>query len=198
MKKSFISLSLILFLSLNHGLIKGDTLKPVERTVGSLHISIDLRMELLATIQLLSNYSMIDRRMPYSRTILRYFKSFSSQKAIKMTDKLYKEHGFAYDAPVTFMLHLSQPTKLEQQFPFLDYLLGRGGGKKNLEQYRKSIKQFTKTSKFEDFWNSKISFYDQILDITISGMSKIDLVKTMEDYFNETQESYNIMGTPNN
>jgi len=196
MKKSYISLSLVLFLSLNHGLVKGDTLKPVERQVGNLHISIDPRMELLTAIQLTSNYSIINRDMPYSKDILHYFKSFSSQKAVKMTENLYKEHGFCHDAPVALMLYFSQPHKLEQQIPFSDYLLGRSGGKKNLEQYQKTIKQFAKTANFNEFWNSKIPFYNQILDITVANMGKIDLVKTMEDYFNETQERYNIIISP--
>jgi hypothetical protein len=196
MKKSYIPFSLILFLNLNHGWVKGDTLKLVERTVGSLHISIDPRMELLATIQLLANYRVINRNMRYSKDVLYYFKSFKTQKAVKMTDKLYKEHDFCHDAPVTSMLHLSQLPDLEQQIPFSDYLLRRGGGKKNLEQYRKSIKQFAEIANFEAFWNSKISFYKKILDITIADMGKIDLVKMMEDYFNEIQASYNIIISP--
>ena len=196
MKKSYISLSLVLFLSLNHGLVKGDTLKPVERQVGNLHISIDPRMELLATIQLMSNYPVINRKMPYSKDILHYFNSFKTQKAVKMTDNLLQKYGFGYDAPVTSMLYLSQLPELEQQIPFSDYLLKRGGGKKNLEQYRKSIKQFAKITNFEAFWNSKIPFYNKILDITIADIGKIDLVKTMEDYFNETQVSYNIIISP--
>jgi len=196
MKKSYISLSLVLFLSLNHGLVKGDTLKPVERQVGNLHISIDPRMELLATVQLLANYPVVDADLSYSKDILHYFKSFSSQKAVKMTKNLMQKYEFDYDAPVVFMLYLSQLPKLEQQISFPDYLLGRGGGGKKLEQYRKTMKDFADKSKFSAFWNSKIPFYNQILDITVANMGKIDLVKTMEDYFNEKQASYNIIISP--
>jgi hypothetical protein len=74
--------------------------------------------------------------------------------------------------------------------------LRRSGEGNNLEQYRKSIKKFAEKSNFESFWNSKIPFYNQILDMTIADMGGKDLIKAMEDYFNETQESYNIVIVP--
>ena len=191
-----IAISLILFVTANQCFAKGDTLKPVERYVGRLHMSIDPRMELLATVQLLSNYPVIDRKMAYSKEILRYFKSFSKQKAVKMTDFLVQKHGFGYDAPVTFMLHLSQLPELKQDFAFSDYLSGRSGGSENLENYRKHLKQFAKKSNFKTFFNSKIAFYNQILDMTIDEMIDTNLVEKLENYFNENQNSYNVIISP--
>ena len=187
-------MSLILILCLNQGLVKA--VQPVERSIGRLQISIDSRMELLSTIQLLSSYPMLDRDSPYCKEISTYFKPFSSQEAVSLTNNLLQNHGFSYDAPITFMLHLSQPPELELQIKFSDYLLKRSGEGNNLEQYRKSIKEFAKTSNFEDFWKSKISFYNQILDMTIEDMGGKDLVKIMEDYYNETKGSYNITISP--
>ena len=190
-----IFLSFVLILCLNQGLVKA--VQPVERSVGKLQISIDPRMELLATIHLLSNnQDLVDRGSPYSKEIIRYFESFSSQEAVKLTENLQQKYGFSYDAPVAFMLHLSQPVELEEKIKFSDYILKRSGEDDNLEQYRKSIKQFAEVSNFEAFWNSKIPFYNQILDMTIANMGELDLVKTMEDYFNETQENYNVIITP--
>ena len=187
-------MSLILILCLNQCLV--EAVQPVERSIGRLQISIDPRMELLSTIQLLSSYPMLDRDSPYCKEISTHFESFSSQEAVSLTNSLLQNYGFSYDAPITFMLHLSQPPELELQIKFSDYLLKRSGEGNNLEQYRKSIKEFAKTSNFEDFWNSKIFFYNQILDMTIDDMGGKDLVKIMEDYYNETKESYNITISP--
>ena len=186
--------SVILILCLNQGLVKA--MQPVERSVGRLNISIDPRIELLSTIQLLSNYPVVNRNLPYSTEVLSYFEDFSSLEAVTMTSSLLQSYGFSYDAPVTFMLYLSQPPELEPTIMFSDYLLERSGRGDNLEQYRKSIKEFAEKSNFEDFWNSKVPFYNQILDMTISDMGAKDLVKAMEDYFNEAQESYNIVIAP--
>ena len=187
---------LVSFLFLNQAVTKGDTLKPVERVIGNLHISIDPRIELLTTIQLLADYPVINRNKPYSKEVINYFKSFSSQEAVKITDSLFQKYGFSHDASPTLMLYLSQVPELEQQMNFSERLIERGGGAENLEQYRKAIKQFAEISNFEVFWNSRITLYNQILDLTIAEMDGIDLVKNLEDYYNETQNSYNIILSP--
>ena len=196
MKKSYGFLILILLGCLHQSLVNGATIQPIERSIGKLNISIDPRMEILTTVQLLSNYPVIRRNLPYSKDILNYFESFSSHEAVVMTDSLLQEYGFSYDAPVYFMLHLSQLPELEHQIAFPDLLKGRSGGDDNLEQYRKSIKQFAEISDFESFWNSKIPFYNQILDLTIAEMGEMDMVKDLEDYLNETYGSYNIVIAP--
>ncbi|MDR2145723.1 MAG: DUF4932 domain-containing protein, partial [Tannerella sp.] len=197
MKKSGIFLSLMLNLCISQGLIAGAPLQPIKRSAGKLTISIDPRMELLAAIHALSNnQDLANRNLPYTREMISYFQSFSSQEAVKMTENLQRKFGFSYDAPVAFMLHLSQPAELEEKSKFSDYIMKRSGGGDYPEQYRKSIKQFAAISNFEAFWNSKIPFYNQILDKTIGNIGEIDLVKAMEDYFNETQENYNVIITP--
>ena len=193
MKNPFKFLPLTLILFLNQGLSYGEPIQPVERSVGKLQISIDPRMELLSTIQLLSNYPVVNGDLPYSKEILEYFKLFNSEKAVKLTEKLFDKHGFAYDAPVRFMLYLSNVPELEENIEFSDYLLARSGKGNNLEEYRKSIKQFAEVSNFETFWNSKIPFYNRILDMTIAEIEGTDFVKTLENYYNETQGSYNII-----
>lgn len=197
MRKLNTFLSLVLFSCLGKCLVIGAPIQPIERSVGKLRISIDPRIELLAAIHSLSNnQDLAKRNLPYSKEMISYFEPFSSQEAVKLTENLNQKYGFSYDAPVAFMLHLSQPVELEEKNKFSDYILKRSGEGDNLEQYRKSIKQFVEISNFETFWNSKIPFYNQILDMTVANMGEIDLVKAMEKYFNETQENYNVIITP--
>jgi len=101
MKKYFCLISLILIIFLGQVSAQKENIKPITRSVGSLQISIDPRMELLTTIQLLANYPIIDRNLSYSKDIMKYFKSFSSQEAVIMTDSLFQKYGFSYDAPVS-------------------------------------------------------------------------------------------------
>lgn len=172
------------------------TLKPIERTVGNLHISIDPRMELLTATQLVSNATMVDRTKACSQEAIAYFKPFSSEEAVTLSSYLEENYTFGADAPPEFMLHLSQVPELEQQIPFTERLLERGGSAENLEQYRVALKRFAEVSNFEDFWNSRIPLYNQILDLTIAEMGEIDLVKVLENYYNETQASYNLILSP--
>jgi len=196
MKKIFCLISLILLVFLGQVSAQKENIKPIERSVGSLHISIDPRMELLTAAQLISNAFYIDRNKSYSQEVITYFKSFSSEEVVAQTDYLEQNHTFGADAPPEFMLYLSQVPELEQQQGFSERLLERGGGAENLEQYRKTIRRFAEVSNFEDFWNSRIPLYNQILDLTVAEMGEIDLVKIMEDYFNESQASYNVILSP--
>jgi hypothetical protein len=192
MKKSLITV-FILTIFVNTW---AQTIKPIEQTVGKLHLSIDPRMELLSTIQILSNYNVINRNSPYSKDIQANFSSFSTHKAVALTDELYKNNGFTYDAPTAFMLYLSQVPELKQQIPYSDYLIERAGNKVNLENYRISIEQFAKESDFEKFWKSKLDYYNKMLELTIKDIEGEDIIKVIEDYFNETQNSYNVIIAP--
>lgn len=192
MKKAF--LPLLFGLSLASGL-PAAPLQPVERTVGKLHISIDPRQELLAAVLSQSNtFDLFDRSSAYSQEMMEYFKPFAWQQAVLLTNEL--NPTFNADAPVTFMLHLPQPGELKEVTPFSDYLKRRAGGGDRLEQYRKAIEQFAETSNFEAFWNSRIPYYNQVLNRTIACMEGIDFVKTLEAYFNETQDNYELVITP--
>ena len=195
MKKLNSFLILILFVCFNQVLVNGQIIQPIERSIGKLQISIDPRMEILSTVQVLSNYPMIKRDLPYSKDIVNSFESFSSHEAVTMNNTLLQS-GFTYHVPVTFMLHLSQLPKLEPKIAYTEEAMKRSGGNDNLEQYRKAIKQFAEKTDFEAFWNSKVLFYNQILDLTIAEINDIDLTKVLEGYFNEAFDSYNITISP--
>jgi len=186
----------MLFVCFNNVFVNGQNIQPIERSVGKLRVSIDPRMELLTAVQLSSNYPFINRGTDYSKDAIKFFESFSSHEAAKMTDNLQQKYGFSYDAPPNFMMHISQPTELMLQIGLSDYLLKRSGGGDHLEQYRKSIKQFVEESNFETFWNNKIQFYNQILDLTIVEAGEIDFIRQLEAYYNNTQKSFNLIIAP--
>lgn len=171
-------------------------IQPIEQTVGKLHVSIDPRIELLNTIQCLSDYRILGRTSPFSKDIHSYFSSFSEHKAVDLTNKLYHEHGFVFDAPINFILHLSQVPELKNQVSYSDYVIKRAGNSQNLEAYRKSIVQFAHEADFEKFWVSKQDFYNKVLEYTIAELNGEDLVKVVEDYFNEKQNSYHVIIAP--
>ena len=169
------------------------TINPIEQKIGKLHISVDPRIELLNTIQILSDYEYINRNSFYSNEISDYFKAYSTHSAVIMTKRLEKNNNFTYAAPVQFMLDLSALPELKQHTSYSKDLVKRTDGKETLDNYRTSIIQFAKESDFEKFWKLKEVFYNKILELTISEMAGVDLVKIVEDYFNEEQNSYNII-----
>lgn len=168
-------------------------INPIEQKIGKLHISIDPRIELLSTIQVLSDYKNINRNSLYSKEISDYFKPYSLHGAVIMTDRLEKNNNFMYAAPVQFMLDLSALPELKLHTDYSRDLLNRVGSKETLDNYRTAIELFAKETNFVKFWKNHELFYNKILDLTVSDIAGVNLVKIVEDYFKEEQNSYNII-----
>ncbi len=172
-------------------------LEPVVRTVGRLNISIDPRMELLSAVQLSAkDYPVIDRDLEYSREVMEYFAPLAGHKAPLMTGLMLKHVAFGHDAPVTFMLHLSQPVRLKRVIPYTDRLIQRAGNEKTLTEYRRALKKFARKGDFDKFWTSRQVLYNEILDRSVAELRGSDFVGTLEDYLGMKQGSYNIIIAP--
>ena len=124
MKK--IALVLVIFCSLC-AYSQVNIINPIVRSVGNLNISIDPRMELLNAAQLVSNTPYIDRQKTYSQEAIIYFKPFSSEKVVALTDELIQgDYSFGLDAPPEFMLHFLKqyahllPFKIENETIYAD------------------------------------------------------------------------------
>ncbi len=192
--KSFLLCILVLFLNLP---LRSQELEPIGITLGKLSISIDPRIELLSTVQVLSGYPLVNSGSAYSKEIREYFHSFVSHPAVIYTDSLYKA-GFSYDAPPSFMLQLSgvPDLHLKTDNPEYTYVSHRAGGTDKLITYRNDLQQFALTSSFDEFWKSKSDYYRQIVETTTREMGRKDLVEWIENYYNETQHSYHIILSP--
>jgi len=132
-------------------------LLPISKDVGKLNITVDPRMELLSAVQVVSGYSTINRRTPYSRELMQFFSKDSTHQASIMTHKFENEYGFAYDAPVNFMLCLSQVPELKAVHLFTDRLIERANGKNNLEKYATALHHFAAESNYTESCTPKIT-----------------------------------------
>ena len=171
-------------------------LVPLSRTVGKLNITVDPRMELLSAVQVISDYPTINRKVPYSSELMQFFGKNKSHKASILTSQLAKEYDFTFDAPVDFMLHLSQVPELKVTHPFSDRIIERANGKSNLEKYNAALSFFAVESNFAGFWNNKKSYYQKMVDYTTSDLSDFDPVGKLESYYNESKNSYTVILSP--
>lgn len=191
MKKiTLISLLLMLIACSN---INAQTIEPVKKEVGRLTISVDPRIEALSIIQTMSSYPVVIRKGDYYESVERHFSPYDDLSAVTMTDNFVSDHGFGFDAPIRFMLHLSHPPKFKKVFDYNDSLIDRAGKEENLEEYRKAIKEFVDKSDFAKFFDENRELYNKMIEQTIEDSYKVDWVKALEDYYNQKQNSYNII-----
>lgn len=170
--------------------------KIVTKKLGSLNITVDPRMELLAAVQQQSGYGIMTQLdFKYKEDMQNYFKQYKQQKAVKEFAKLSKK-GFNFDAPHDFMLHLSQPSELAQTSDFSKYLTNRAGGKNNLISFTKNLRQFSEASNFDNFYNKHISFYNTLVNNAYKDMKDMNLTEALDDYYGMKVNSYNVILSP--
>ena len=165
-----------------------------------INIKVDPRIELLAAIQVISDYNeqfnLITRfEFPYKKEMISYFSPFKSHKAVLIFEQI-SHAGFSYDAPPGAMIHLSHPPELNITTPFTDYLYKRAGGEELLMEFIEALRDFAKESNFMQFWEKHTQFYQATVSKVKETMAGQDYVATLENYFGMQQSSYNIVLAP--
>ena len=160
------------------------------------NVSVDPRIELLSAVQLLSDYPLLTRSdFQYKREMLNYFSPYKSHPAVTKFKEM-SEEGFAYDAPPTAMLYLSDPPELKVVTPFTDYIIGRAGGRVDLESFIEALRDFAIKSNFMEFFNAHKDFYAILIQGTKANLDDYDIVGALEDFYGISKNSYNIITSP--
>ncbi len=145
-------------------------------------ISVDRRTELLGILLLISDYNknygfLIEEcgNKEYREKIFSNFSQYKTEKAVKLLNQIFEELNFRYDAPVSLFLQLNQDFTFNQldEYPFETRL------KKSqlVIDFLNELPNFAQTINFEEYYNSNISFYDEIIEET---NSKVDVEKVVE------------------
>ena len=72
-------------------------------------------------------------------------------------------------------------------------LAKRAGGQEWLDEFSEALKDFIKVSNFQEFLSNHKTFYKKMEEDTKWRMSKIDYVKTLEEYYHKEYNSYNFI-----
>ena len=161
------------------------------KTVNSINVSIDGREELISIVQYLGGYFRLNNfELEYKLSVDNYFGKYKEHEAVEFV-KLMTKRGFTYDAPVTAMLYFSNDFELDKEFP--EYLIRRIGGDDNAKEFARLMKQFAKDTKFQKFFQSQNEFYKQTVNDFTMGLSDFHEIETIEDFFGEKKNSYNII-----
>ncbi len=174
--------------------------KNTELPRPTVKVTVDSRIELLATVQFLSGYDkrygLINRfDFPYKQDVRKYFSEYKSHPAVKFFDQMSAE-GFSYDAPPAAMLYLSEPPELTAKLPFTAYLNGRAGGAKRLNKFVELLRDFAEETEFKVFFRAHNATFQRMEANARKKMDGINYAQTLEDYYGMRQNSYNIILAP--
>lgn len=166
----------------------------------TLNITVDPRIELITTVQLLSSYYKIMPRLTevdsdYKGLILSTYQDLSSHDAVETVIRISQKN---YD-PALFletMLHLNTVPDLSVKVPFSSQLLKRIGGKNTLGRLTADLRTFTYDSSFLDFFQYNAGLYQTITSKVFDTINNKDLIDPLEKYYGKNQNSYTFILSP--
>jgi len=184
------------------GVRAGKTETQVDRREGysgkRLSIKVDPRIELLAVVQHFTSWSQkghIKSKTSYKDDIDNYLGGFRYHPAAACVERMINS-GFAYDAPVQFMLCHDDPPELVQKTPYSYYLINRAGGEENLMELIDKLRDFAREAEFMVFFQAHKPLYDTLIAEVDSLFEGKNYVRALEDYYGESRNSYNFILSP--
>ncbi len=166
----------------------------------SLNITVDPRIELITTVELLTDYPKIVPRLTdvdseYKLFIQSVFKDLSGHDAMETVIRLSQK---SYDPSVFLeaMLHLNPVPDLSVGIPLDEALLKRIGGKNGLGRLRANLRAFVYDSSFLDFFQYNAGFYQTLTSKVFDTIGEADLVAPLEKYYGRTQNSFTFILSP--
>lgn len=188
-----------------------ESVLPVQKVHNKINFMIDPRIELLSSIQLISNYGelaplIFNGELEYKTSMLKYFEKYKEHRAVKIFEKLSVK-GLNFDAPHNLMLYLSNPLEIGYSKPLDDYIIDRialdgyYSDKKDelrfeLNNLVEALREYATETKFSEFFQSNHNFYNETLKSNIEMIGDISFVKQIESYYNMEKDNYNIIFTP--
>jgi len=203
----FILLLMTFTISFSPTQSKGNTKKPdknerivpvkeVSKSLGTLKITVDPRIELLTVVQQLSDYDFLTQLdFTYKNNMMDYFSEYKKHKAVKAFSKL-SNSGFYYDSPPNVMLYLSNPPSLQKKLSIPNDLISRASSKKKLYNFIDTLSDFSVDSDFKGFYNKNLPFYKTIIDNVYNNMKDMKLIEELDSYYGMEVNSYTLILAP--
>ncbi len=161
-----------------------------------LHIGADPRIELLTTVQLLSDYGFLTPYYQnYAQKVFDRFSSHRAHQAVQLFRALSKNGGWS-DAYPTAMLYLSDPPELEEQFPLPPHIYAAFRGPENFHAFVSALRSFAQQTRFMSFFNDQERHFSELEQDVRQLIGEHDPIATVESYYGTRQISYHLILSP--
>ena len=164
---------------------------------GKVNIKVDPMMEMLSVVQYLSGYGgledrhMTNIRTSYHEDIDIYFVDYKEHQAVQYFAKIMDR--FNYEKPPTTCLYIEKDFSINSDYEnsFLSTY-----NPADIEGFRDVMEQFCVDTKFNDFFKSHQSFYNETIETYSNALPTWDVLQAMETYYGTSMAEYNIVLVP--
>ena len=156
--------------------------------MNNISITVDKRTELLGILLLLSDYNknygfLIEEcgNKEYRDKIFNNFSQFKDEKAVQILNQIFNELNFRYDAPVSLFLQLNEDLTFNQldEYPFETRL----NKSQLIIDFLNELPNFSKTINFEEYYNSNMKFYNEIIEETNNKIDVEQVVSFISSFY---------------
>lgn len=163
-----------------------------------LEIKVDERMELITTVQYLSNYYLLTKaEISYKNDINTFFKPFKDHNVIKLNRVIQKDF-FSFSRVPWYIYQFSFPdfkpiskfTDTENQIEDYEKHID------TLELFKKELKDFYIKSNFHKFFLSHKQYYRKITQPVQKYIYSFNLTDILETHYGEKKKKYVIVLSP--
>ena len=153
----------------------------------SISISVDPRVELVSIIFKLAGNPEYNRSLffSYISDIDEHFGKFREHPAVELAKELRNTRGVSYDAPMSLAIHIRDINDFEMLVPlepFPEQLDGRWETFR-VREFLEKARQFSKETKFNDFFNSHKPMYERAVSRLRSLIEKEAHLEWFDDFF---------------
>jgi hypothetical protein len=162
-------------------------------------VVVDPRVELVAIVEYLSGYTLrpalITRYdVDYKRDVESALARLRSHRAVQLFDAM-SHQGFAFDAPITAVLHCGPPPALELRTAMDESIAKRAGSTAKLDDFLSALREFASEPEFAAFLERERPAFDSIEAEGRANLGAVD-AGLLELYFGETRSAYTIVLSP--
>lgn len=177
---------------------KGIEVEPILETYGKIRICVDPRIELMASIELNSNFHKIDKEYSgYKQNVRKHFEPLKNHIAVEMFKEMDSKGIIYMDAPPTFMLSLSNVPNLRVISPIEQYVIENfTKDKKTTDEFIYALQDYAKNSNIEQFFHDNTDFYKNIILEAKKVLEGTNYVDDIEEYYGMKQKSYTVILSP--
>ncbi|OEF97596.1 hypothetical protein BHF71_11145 [Vulcanibacillus modesticaldus] len=132
----------------------------------------------------------------YFRELQYFFSYYKNHKAIEIANELI-DNGFTFDAPLNFILGLSEIPNLDSSNGYSDYLIERAKGEAILEDFRLALIDLERKSNFkENFFNNHKSDYQRYIRKISQNFNADEVLDWMNNFYGYINNEYHLILAP--
>lgn len=163
-----------------------------------LEILVDERMELITTVQYLSDYSLLTKsNIKYKKDIDKYFKEYKNHPVIKL-NKIIQNDFFSGSCVPWFLYQFSFPSfkSISKFAEDENQIENYNQHKDTLELFKKELKDFYRKSNFKKFFNQNKKLYDSISKPVKEYINNYNIISILENHYGEKKKKYKLVLCP--